>query len=77
MQHPLLWGIMNDIPLSQLVAEMKETSVMSIAGYWLKDALKKGARKRDIDCWKWNLCSGESCGSSAVRAERVNMLLYI
>ena len=28
-------------------------------------------------CWKWKLCSGESCGSSAVSAGRVNMLLYI
>ena len=28
-------------------------------------------------CWKWKLCSGESCGSSDVRAGRVNMLLYI
>ena len=40
-------------------------------------ALFYGCKQAVPLCWKWKLCSGESCGSSAVSAGRVNMLLYI
>ena len=39
----------DDIPLSQLVAGMQETSVMSIASNRLKEAIENGTCKRDID----------------------------
>ena len=42
-------GDPDDISFSQLVAGMKETSGMSIAGNMLKEAIEKGAHKRDID----------------------------